>query len=100
MTTVMDRYGGIHEWDLTVPEVQVALYVRFDHEFSLSMADLLLVVQCYLHRVRLGDDGHEINDSNALPASFHTTPSLDRIRHYSAPLRICHRPLLRRYQHC
>lgn len=28
MTTVMAKHGGIHEWDLTVPQVQEALYVR------------------------------------------------------------------------
>ena len=27
MTTVMDKHGGIHEWDLTLPDVEDALYV-------------------------------------------------------------------------
>lgn len=27
MTTVMDRHGGMHQWDLTLPQVHEAIYV-------------------------------------------------------------------------
>ena len=39
MTTVMANHGGSHEWDLTVPQVQEALYVRLPMPSRTHLAD-------------------------------------------------------------
>ena len=40
MTTVMNRHGGVHEWDLTVPQVHEAIYVSVRDSSAVEISNL------------------------------------------------------------
>ena len=51
MTVTFKRHGGVHQWDLTLPEVWEAIYVSYSHTRSTSrlQVNLFLVVQRNFH---------------------------------------------------
>ena len=64
MTTIMHKHGGIHEWDLTLPEVHEAIYASLKHPGELrSLLTDSEVVQRGNSGVRTDYSGCEISNS-------------------------------------
>lgn len=74
MTATMHKHGGIHEWDISLPEAREAIYVN---GFSPCRANSLLrhlsVVQCHFSGICPDHSLHEISHSSTLPPSISAT---------------------------
>ena len=82
MSITFKRHGGVHGWDLTLPESYEAIYVSGSDLLRLLAYCLFLVVQCYIHRIQSRDPLYEAYSSVTLSSSVSSTP-LEFIRYHS-----------------